>query len=235
MTIAKNLSREEATRFSQYPKDKRDKLAQTVRYSVAFQKMLAWKGASPEVYLANTPEALLRVYRLRSQVYREMGYDNEFPDPIDGINYDSYDRSSAVLYTEDRGEVTGTCRVIFDTSDRLPIDKNYSLDHLRSRNVSVAELSRMAVLNIERGRGNEYKRLMRASYEILRENGVHYTVCVVPDKHIKLYSKFGGVTIEKIFHGYGEIERDFVVASWRLSQTSSYFRRAFLGEHRVAS
>lgn len=229
------LLNEKIRDFHNHPREIQHELMDILTASIAFSKALVWANHHRGATLATTVDSLLGAYRLRSQVYLEMGYDKEFPDPIAGYNYDKFDRYSAVLYTQQGGQTTGTCRVIFDSGYKLPIDKSYSLNHLRQKEATITELSRMAVINQERGMGNEYKILMRGSYHILQDNLVDQTVCIVPNKHIKLYKKFGGVTIEKHFNDYGDIHKHFVIASWRLYETSPYFRRAFLEKELVAN
>jgi len=115
-------------------------MERTLYRTIVFNRALQWEY-SDDVALATDVDTLMEIYALRSRVYKMLGYDKEFPEIIEGMNFDRYDEHAAVLYVRKHGEVTATCRVIFDEGGRLPIDKYYSLDDLRSPHVQLAELS----------------------------------------------------------------------------------------------
>ena len=76
---------------------------------VEFNKRLNFELDESDVSLATNKDDLLKIFQLRSEVYKQVGYSREFPDPIDGMSFDDYDLNSAILYVKKNGEVTGTC------------------------------------------------------------------------------------------------------------------------------
>ena len=177
---------------------------------------------------------MLKIFRLRSEVYREINYNNEFPDIINGLNFDDYDENSAILYTKIDDIVTGTCRVIFDSDKKLPIDSHFSLDYLRLQHKDIAEVSRLTVKHSNIGLNQEFKWLTRGVYLITIKNSIRKTVSALKSEHFKLYSKFGGLKIEKKFDIYGELPNISIITLWDASQISNFFKKAFLEKSEVA-
>jgi len=171
---------------------------------------------------------------LRSEVYREINYDNEFPDMIEGLNFDEYDENSAILYTKVNGVVTGTCRVIFDSNKKLPIDSHFSLDYLRLEHKNIAEISRLTIKHSSLGLNQEFRWLTRGVYLIIIKNSINKTVSALKGTHFKLYSKFGGLKIEKKFDTYGELLNLSIITLWDVSQISNFFKKVFLKNSQVA-
>jgi len=209
-----------------------NRLSKIIKNSIEFNKRLYEIGSLDEVSLATTVEDLIDIYMLRSEVYKEMNYDSEFPETIRGLNFDEYDESSAIIYTK-RDEITGTCRLIFDSSDKkLPIDEKFSLDYLRENNRNLVEASRVIIRNKE-GLKQEFKLLTIDSYRVLASYKMN-AVSVMTEEHLELYKKFGGLTIEKEFQSYGTIDKLFLVTLWDISKISTFFKRIFLRNLKVA-
>jgi hypothetical protein len=88
-----------------------------------------------------------------------MNYNSEFPEFIDGLDFDEYDECSAIVYSKRDNSITGTCRLIFDSTERkLPIDEKFCLDYLRNEKGMIGEGSRVIIKNIE-GLKPEFKLL----------------------------------------------------------------------------
>jgi len=163
---------------------------------------------------------------LRSEVYKEMNYESEFPEIIKGLNFDEYDECSAVIYSK-RDVITGTCRIIFDLVDKkLPIDEKFSLNYLRNKNKTFGELSR-AIIKNRLGLKQEFKLLTIDSYRVFNAYNMD-AVSVLTPEHLKLYQNFGGISIEKEFQGYGSIDKLFLIIFWNHSKLSPFFKRVFL-------
>lgn len=103
-------------------------LEEIIDRTITFNKSLNWDDSTPSLKLATTAEELIEVFKLRSEVFGEMGYLEEFNDPIDGLNFDKYDTNSAVIYYHNNKEVSGTIRLIFDSEHGLPSEQKYSFD-----------------------------------------------------------------------------------------------------------
>jgi len=209
-------------------------LSKIIKNSIEFNQKLYDIGTLNGVSLAISVEDLIEIFILRSEVYREMGYSNEFPETIKGLNFDEYDEYSAILYSKRDNTITGTCRLIFDLDKKLPIDKKFSLDYLRNKNRGLVEASRVIIKKIE-GLKPEFKLLTIDAYKILASYKLN-AVSVMTKEHTKLYKKFGGLTIEKQFEHYGSLKQEFFLTLWDTSNISSFFKKIFLKNiHKQAS
>lgn len=204
------------------------KLRQTLYRTLAFNRALRWNYSSHTLHLATTAHDLIEIFKLRSEIYTQLHYNNAFPDIIDGFNFDHFDRYSAILYTKVNGTVTGTCRIIFDSHYKLPIDSNFSLDYLREQYGLIAEVSRAMIKYNNSGLSQEFRWLTKGVYLITTQNAIIKTVSALKDDHLKLYSKFGGLSVEKRFEIYGNLPNPSVVTLWDATQISNFFKKAFL-------
>jgi len=178
--------------------------------------------------LATTVKEFIEIFKLRSEIYTQIGYDNEFPDYINGLNFDKFDENSALLYTKIDNEITGTCRVIFDSNKKLPIDKYYSINHLREKYFKIAESSRLVVKHQKAGLNQEFKLLMNGLYSIGINNYTYHIVSVIKDEHFRFYQKFGGFKLEYKFNNYGKMSVPIIMVSWSVLEISNFFKKAFL-------
>ncbi|CAA6809980.1 MAG: Unknown protein [uncultured Sulfurovum sp.] len=208
--------------------DQKNNLTFIMEKTLAFNNSLNWDQSIGEVFLPKTVDELFEIYMLRSQVYGKLNYDKEFPDSIQGLNFDLYDTCSAILYTKANAKMTGTCRVIFDSDTKLPMDKNFSLDYMREENKHLVELSRLMIERECKGLGQEPKLLTKGTYEVMKKNGKTTMVSVMVHEHFKLYDKFGGFSIESELKTYGTLSIPFIITSWEIDQISPFFKKVFL-------
>jgi hypothetical protein len=201
------------------------KLSKIIKNSIKFNQKLYDIGTLDGVSLATTVEDLMEIFALRSKVYKEIGFLVEFSDGINGLDYDEYDEHSAIIYSRREG-ITGTCRLIFDSDKKLPIDKHISVDYLRNQNINLAESSRVIIKDSD-GLKPEFKLLTKDSYRILSAYNLN-AVSATTQEHIKLYQNFGGLTVEKKIQNYGKIPREFFLTRWKTTEISPFFRRIFL-------
>lgn len=205
------------------------KMEKTMYHTLKFNRALIWDN-SENVFLVLSVQELIDIYILRSKVYKSLGYDKEFSEIIEGMNFDKYDENAAILYTHKDGQVTGTCRIIFDTGKKLPIDKNYSLDGLRSRGKDITELSRLVIDRPEKsGLGKEFKYLTSGVFRMLKSNHINRIVSVIKKEHFSLYNKFGGFEQKALLPSYGALNKSFVITSWDITKVSTFFKKLFLG------
>lgn len=209
-------------------------MLEIISHAIEFNKGLIWENNSKNLFLATTAREFIEIFRLRSEIYTKLKYDNEFPDMIKGLNFDDYDENSAILYTKVDGIVTGTCRVIFDSDKKLPIDSHFSLDYLRIQYKSIAEISRLSVKHNSSGLNQEFRWLTRGVYFITIKNSITKTVSAIKDEHFKLYKKFGGLSVEKKFEIYGGLPNPSIVTVWDALKISNFFKRAFLEKLKVS-
>jgi len=196
--------------------------------TLVFNRSLIWRGNS-HVFLPKEPRELLAVYRLRRTVYDEMGYGDELPDEVPGYDFDRYDECSAVLFTKNTDTVTSTCRVIFDSTIGMPIEKMYPFGAMRQQGKNIAELSRLARLRSDRGLSQEFKYLVQGAYYTMVDNGMDVLVSAMIPEHYRYYKNFGGFEVIEELDGYGGLDIPFVITAWDVSAISRYFKRIFLG------
>lgn len=203
-----------------------NELSKIIKNTIEFNQKLYSIGTLDGVSLATSAEDLIDIFILRDEVYREINFSKEFPEVIKGLNFDEYDECSAIVYSK-KDVITGTCRLIFDTSDKkLPMDKKFSLDYLRDKERGLAEASRVIIKN-RKGLKQEFKRMTRDSYKILTSYNMN-AVSAMTEKHLKMYKNFGGLTVEKELASYGCINKKFLVTLWDTSKISPFFKRLFL-------
>ena len=198
-------------------------LASIARNALSFNKKLSLESCN-NIFLATTLDELLEVYKIRSKIYAKLKYSNEFPDAIEGLNFDAYDEHSAIIYTKKNGKISGTCRLIFDCDKyKLPIDEHYSLDYLRKKGKKLAELSRLVIEHENKGLNQEFKLLTKGVYFTMINNGITDVVSVMSEEHYKWYDKFGGFQIEERFESYGNIGKTFCCHIVECSKNIRFF------------
>lgn len=227
--VSKSLPQIVLRRIARQKSKRRSRMEATIAQSLAFGKRIVWPYDDTRLAPAREEKVLAEIFRLRSRIYTEMGYQKEFPDPVPGYNFDAFDTHSAIFYTHQNGKVTGTCRIVFDTKGALPIDKNYSLDYLRGTNRRLAELSRFIIDANVSGLSPEFKLLIKGMYGIIAHNDIDLAVTVIAREHFRLYEKVGGFQSEALLPTYGTLMRPYIIATWDTTRISPFFKKVFLG------
>ena len=62
---------------------KRVFLESVIEETIAFNKKLSWDDTNKNLSLVKSAEELIEVFKLRSDVFTEINYQNEFPDTIE--------------------------------------------------------------------------------------------------------------------------------------------------------
>jgi hypothetical protein len=202
-------------------------LDEIIEESIAFNKKLNFEHYNKNLKLTTTAEDLIQVFALRSEVYASIHYQDEFPDTIEGLNFDSYDTHSAIMYYKNNNVVTGSMKVIFDKG-RLPSEEKFSFDYLRKEYTQLVELSRFVVKNETQGLNQEFKYLFAGVHSLFTHNEIDLVLSSIRQEHYKMYTKFGGTNIEAELKGYGKVTVPFLVISWNPSNSSKFFQKAFL-------
>ena len=203
-------------------------LEKTIDESISFNKNIVFPNKNKNLHLATTAEDLVDVFKLRSDIYTNINYQNEFPDMIEGLNFDKYDSNSAILFYKKDNTITGTTRLIFDSDNLLPSESNYSFNDVRKIYTSISEVSRLAVKHENKRLNFEFKYLFGAIHDISQYNNMQITLFGIKKEHYKLYSKFGGITILKELETYGSFSMPCLIISWDPSKVSPFFKKAFL-------
>ena len=203
-------------------------LEKTIDEAISFNKSLVFPNENKNLHLATTAEDLIDVFKLRSDVYTQINYQDEFPDTIEGLNFDKYDSNSAILFYRNDNNITGTIRIIFDSQNQLPSEDKFSFDDFRYSNNIISEISRLIVQKETKGLSLEFKYLVCAIYKIFVQNNVNMPFLAIVNNHYKLYSKFGGMKVIDTIQDYGKLGHSVLILSWDLSKVSNFFKKAFL-------
>lgn len=180
------------------------------------------------LHLVQTAEELIEVFKLRSEIYTKLDYTKEFTETIEGISFDKFDKNAAILFCSSNEKITGTTRLIFDSSNHLPTEKKTSFKSIRNNYQNIAEISRLIVKSEKKGLNLEFKNLMQGLHTLFTYNDLDVTVFAILKEHYKLYKKFGGIEIIKELNNYGKVGHEMYLVIWDTSQVSKFFTKAFL-------
>ena len=195
---------------------------------ITFNRKINWESNSANLKLVTTAEEFIKICNLRSEIYGNLGYQKEFPDFLPNMNFDFYDLNSAIIYNLTNSEITATCRLIFDSDKKLPIEEKLDLSSIRSKFQNIAEVSRLMVKKEQKGLNLDFKYLTLGIYNIITNNNLDASISVILKEHFRLYGKFGGFNIEKELESYGNLNAPFIITSWNRYELSDFFRMAFL-------
>lgn len=209
---------------------KRFLFEEVIEEAILFNQKLNWDYPNKNLKLATTAEELIEVFKLRSDVYDSINYLHEFPDTIEGLNFDKYDKNSAIIYYKNNNKITGSIRLIHDSLMGLPSEKTYGFDPIRQNYNLIGEISRNVVLNEGRGLNLEFKYLMCGIYNIFINNEIDIALSGIKQDHLKLFKKLGGVEIIHEMAGYGSLTTPFYIISYDPNQASKFFKKVFLEE-----
>lgn len=201
--------------------------------SLSFNRTLNWENPNKNLQLTTTAEDLVNVFKLRSDVYQSINYQDEFPDTIEGLNFDNHDKNSAIIYYKSNNVISGTIKVIYDAGIKLPSEEKYSFDYLRDKYKQLVELSRFVVANNKPGLNQEFKYLFAGVHSLFMNNDIDLVLSSIRQDHYKMYTKFGGTKIEKELTGYGKLDVPFLVLSWNPAEASNFFKKVFLNNKKI--
>ncbi|WP_323591248.1 N-acyl amino acid synthase FeeM domain-containing protein [Aliarcobacter butzleri] len=207
---------------------KRIFLEEIVEETISFNRKINWDFSLKNLRIVTNAEDLIKVFELRSNIYRNINYQKEFPDAIEGLNFDIFDKKSAIIFYQKDKDITGTTRLIFDSENKLPTDKIFSFDNVRKQYNKIGELSRLIIKHNSKGLNLEFKYLMKGAYLLYILNDIDMTFLGIKREHYKLYERFGGNNIITELNNYGNLDLDALILSWNPSEVSNFFKRTFL-------
>ncbi|RXK12514.1 hypothetical protein CP965_07985 [Halarcobacter mediterraneus] len=210
---------------------KRIFLEEIIEETINFNKKLKWEDKYSNINLIKNTEELIEVFKLRSDVYHEISYDKECPDKIKGLNFDLFDKSSAIIYCTTNNQISGTIRFIFDSNNKLPTEEKVNFDEFRNTYKKIGEISRNIVKTRNQGLNQEFKYLMNGIYNVFINNDVDIALSGIRKDHLKLFQKLGGVNVEKELSAYGNVNIPFLIISYNPRLASKFFKKVFLKEN----
>ncbi|WP_072682700.1 hypothetical protein [Arcobacter sp. LA11] len=208
--------------------NKRIFLESIIEKTISFNKKLCWNYPGENLKLTTTAEELIEVFKLRSDVYTDINYQEEFPDTIEGLNFDKFDTHSAIIYYKNNKEVSGSIRLIFDSEEGLPTEGKIKFDDVRKKYNCIGEISRNVVKHRGAGLNQEFKYLMCGIYNVFINNDIDIALSGIRKDHLKLFKKLGGVDIYKEMKGYGSLNVPFLIISYNPNFASKFFKKVFL-------
>lgn len=210
---------------------KRVFLEEIIEETIFFNKKLLWDSQYSNIDLVRTAEELVEVFKLRSSVYKEISYQKECPDIISGLNFDIFDKTSAVVFCKNNSIISGTIRLIFDSKEGLPSEEKCSFSNQRKKFNQIGEISRNIVKTRNQGLNQEFKYLMCGIYNIMTNNNIDIALSGIRSDHLKLFEKLGGVQVEKELDSYGNVDFPFFIISYKPKEASKFFKRVFLNKN----
>lgn len=210
--------------------NKRIFLESVIDETISFNKKLNWDYEKNNLKLTTTAEELVEVFKLRSDVFSEINYQHEFPDTIEGLNFDKFDKTSAVIYYQQNKEVTASIRLIFDSKNGLPSEGKAKFDDMRKKHKTIGEISRNIVKYRGKGLNQEFKYLMCGVYNVFTNNDIDIALSGIKKEHLKLFKKLGGVDIYKEMNAYGSLKVPVLIISYNPQYASKFFKKVFLDE-----
>ena len=202
---------------------KRIFLEEVIDESISFNKTISWECNDVNLGITTTAEELIKVFKLRSEVYTQINYQKEFPDTIEGLNFDIFDKNSAILYYQANNEVTGTTRLIFDSSNKLPSEEKYSFDEGRKKYNNIGEVSRLIIRQDNKGLNQGFKNLVKGLNIVFDNNKIDMTLSGIKKEHFQFYARLGGASIEAELESYGKVDVPCVIMAWNLSEVKSKY------------
>ena len=162
----------------------------------------------------------------RIEDFREGLFSPLYPGMTD-FHDDVHDAFSLVLYTENqKGNITSTARVVFDSPTGLPADEyaNDSINERRKAGLKLAEVSRFAISDEARDEGL-LPVYYQAFFTTCAGNGIDSMIIIINGKSVRFHQKRVGATllIEDIGHNYGRDDLTFSCLDWSIHQTKPSF------------
>ncbi len=173
---------------------------------------------SPELQVAETRHEFEKIWAFRRRIYSIL-----FPN-ITGFENDLYDRSAAVLFTEDAtGNITSTGRLAFDGPQGLPEESlvHFLIKEHRNRGLKLAEYGRLIIEDDPRK--GLIKNYYKSVYTIAVDNGVDSIIVVSKRKDLGFYQNMIGATVlGDVNETFGGKQR-YVCLEWKIYETKTRF------------
>jgi len=211
-------------------------LEEILNKNLELNQKIKTKFRNSQTKVPQSMEEIINIFKLRSEVFKKIGYNSEFKEKFKGLNYDIFDKNSINIYIQNENKkIIGTSRIILDSKKGLQsenkFDKNYGFMKYRkkSKNKIISEISRTTIRPENRGTPI-FKYLFQAKYDLVEELNIgNYLSCLPKEMYERLYSKFGVEVIKEI-PKYGNIQKESVILSWPTTNFSKFFKKVILNK-----
>lgn len=148
-----------------------------------------------KIEMLTNEKDLINSYFLRSYVYNLAGYDSEFRESVEGLEFDKFDSSSISFGYIHDGEMVGSIRIALDGTLGFPSEKYCpEIANLREDS-SIAEISRTVILpEFRNNLGILFEQII-ASIQFARLNGIDKVFYGSPKPIMEMYEKHVGGSI----------------------------------------
>jgi N-acyl-L-homoserine lactone synthetase len=177
---------------------------------------------------------LEEVFRIRLEVYSEMGYVKKEDYPS-GLEIDKFDDNAVhfIVFDEKNGRYAATDRLVRDGSFGFPLEEVFREDveelrkNLKLQNRELGELCRIAILKEYRG-SFAYLLLTGANYIYGKMNGLRDFCFSNPLKDEKIHARLGCGRLSKEVKEYPSVNYPYAIAMyWDLEKTVESFKKKF--------
>jgi N-acyl-L-homoserine lactone synthetase len=132
------------------------------------------------------------MYKLRHRVYKEVGYFSDTNGKSEDI--DEYDKHSVYFIACANSKVVGTVRLIKDSPDGFPCEKEFTISGLPGaiKREEIVEVSRLAVEHTAVTFDHRIMLgLIKCIHDYSREHGIRYWYAAIDNRLFKAFAKFG--------------------------------------------
>ncbi|MBW2993520.1 GNAT family N-acetyltransferase [Candidatus Woesearchaeota archaeon] len=176
-----------------------------------------------ELKKAETQEEKEACYRLRYEVFKEVGYANETQFPEKRI-IDEYDAISTIFMASKNKEVIGTLRVTPPSDLGFKIEEVFDLSRLKCKCNELWESSKIVVRR-EKGLGALIG-LAGILYLFMKKKGVSDLCYMTSVLNEKMYEKMGVVRFDEV-RFYPEVNEPAVSLHWNKKNTREPYLSTF--------
>lgn len=133
---------------------------------------------SYEIGIVGTPELIEEIYRFRYIMYCEKEKLLDKTNYQKGLEFDEYDENSKQIGVYKDSELVGTARIILNSVEFFPTEKEFNFCLTKNIRSSAIEVSRF-MLERKHRKSNATLDLIKAVYLFCQENQINYAIgCV---------------------------------------------------------
>lgn len=175
-----------------------------------------------EVRIARALNELEEIYKLRYQIYSQVGYikKEDYPDEKETDKWDKFSEHFYVWSANEK-KIVGAIRLIFDSEYGFPIGELYDISFLKNKRF--VEVSRRVTLP-NRVKANLC--LLQIICQYARKNGVTDFICSANPQDIGFYDKIGFVQFGSLQH-YSKVNNPAIGMVLELDKMNEPYKALF--------